>query len=432
MYWCFASKETILCFFTLILIDVSHPDWSKINKHIFILSEAGKPIYSRYGNEEKLVTIMGVMQALVSFVQDSDDTLQSLVAGNRKYVFLVKGPLILVAVSSLEDSVPQLQLQLTYVYHQILSVLTGAQLEKIFEQLRNYDLRKLLGGTEKFLHNLLDMMDRDPSFFLESVQCLPIPVHYRDSIASSLQHAKTKSLVFAILITENQLITLVRPKKYNLHPADLHLIINLVNASTSFQSCESWLPICLPKFNDSGYLHAHISYLSEECPACLVLLSTDKDAFYELAESREKIIKRLTVKSNCIPVISEAITTNKYGLDYIIGSEIWHFLYKSKTYGQFVSPKCRPPYNTVEEQTRLQELYKYLHHRMHASAKPLKLVYRLRSQEALLGWISETFELYAVFNPLVSKTVAIGNVKRLMAIIKQEEDKLFIVNARTF
>ena len=47
------------------------------HKHVFILSISGKPIYSRYGKEEKLVSLFGVMQALVSIVQDDKDTLRS-------------------------------------------------------------------------------------------------------------------------------------------------------------------------------------------------------------------------------------------------------------------------------------------------------------------------------------------------------------------
>ncbi len=31
---------------------------------------------------------------------------------------------------------------------------------------------------------------------------------------------------------------------------DLHLILNLVNGSTSFQTAESWTPICLPRFDN--------------------------------------------------------------------------------------------------------------------------------------------------------------------------------------
>ena len=57
-------------------LDPSNPAWAKHEKHVFILSLAGKPIYSRYGNEDKLASIMGVMQALVSFVEDDKDELE--------------------------------------------------------------------------------------------------------------------------------------------------------------------------------------------------------------------------------------------------------------------------------------------------------------------------------------------------------------------
>jgi len=67
----------------------------------------------RYGNEDKLVTIFGVMQALVSFVQANQDTIRSIHAGNSKFVFLIKGPIILVSVSRTTESVSQLVLQLT-------------------------------------------------------------------------------------------------------------------------------------------------------------------------------------------------------------------------------------------------------------------------------------------------------------------------------
>ena len=67
---------------------------------------------NRHGNEEQLVTLFGVMQALVSVVEDGKDSIETLVAGNTKFVFLHKSPLILVVVSKMKDSVLQLQLQL--------------------------------------------------------------------------------------------------------------------------------------------------------------------------------------------------------------------------------------------------------------------------------------------------------------------------------
>lgn len=87
--------------------------WLAQKKHIFVLSQAGKPIYSRHSSEDKLVTVMGVMQALVSFVQDGNDMIRSVHAGDTNFVFIARGPLILVTVSKTLESVPQLVLQLS-------------------------------------------------------------------------------------------------------------------------------------------------------------------------------------------------------------------------------------------------------------------------------------------------------------------------------
>lgn len=89
------------------------PDWLNQREHFFVLSSAGKPIYSLHGNEDKLATLYGVMQALVSVVQANQDVIMSIHAIGIKFVFLLKGPLILVAASRRNLSVQQIQLQLT-------------------------------------------------------------------------------------------------------------------------------------------------------------------------------------------------------------------------------------------------------------------------------------------------------------------------------
>ena len=73
---------------SMLLTDIHSPLWVSHRKHIFILSISGKPIYSRYGKEEKLVSLFGIMQALVSFVQDDRDSLRFInyYASNIYYI----------------------------------------------------------------------------------------------------------------------------------------------------------------------------------------------------------------------------------------------------------------------------------------------------------------------------------------------------------
>lgn len=63
--------------------DVSSEAWRSHRKHVFVLSEAGKPIYTRYGTEEALSSTMGVMMALVSVVEADKNIIRSIHAGQN-------------------------------------------------------------------------------------------------------------------------------------------------------------------------------------------------------------------------------------------------------------------------------------------------------------------------------------------------------------
>ena len=91
------------------------PGWRGKLKHFFILSEAGKPIYSRHGDEDQLASLMAVMQATVSFVQDMGDNIRAIRAKGTTIVFLNRKPLILVGVSHMSDNVTQLIVQLVRI-----------------------------------------------------------------------------------------------------------------------------------------------------------------------------------------------------------------------------------------------------------------------------------------------------------------------------
>lgn len=88
------------------------PIWRGHKKHIFILSEAGKPIYSLHGSEDKLAILFGIIQALVSFVENTQDVLTSIHARGIQFVFMIKSHLVFVAASRTNMSVAQLQMQL--------------------------------------------------------------------------------------------------------------------------------------------------------------------------------------------------------------------------------------------------------------------------------------------------------------------------------
>ena len=186
-------------------------------------------------------------------------------------------------------------------------------------------------------------------------------------------------------------------KKYFIHPADLHLIFNMINSTESFKHSESWTPLCLPKFDSSGFLHAHVSYLTEDSPACLLLITTDRNAFFDLSQAKAKIVERLResimIKDEFIVIIliaerhgvltslSSAVESVKYNTSSIDLGEMRHFLYKSRTSAQFTSPDLSECYQVPENHQRLQRLYLTIQNRFLSLSQPLKLCHHSTEHE---------------------------------------------------
>lgn len=169
-------------------------------------------------------------------------------------------------------------------------------------------------------------------------------------------------------------------------------------------------------------------------------------------------------RSNVLKAINDAINSKGINLRTIGMAEIRHFLYKSKSNAQLLCSEITVPYNTAEEFYRLESLYYDVHHRIHNSSRPLKLIYELHEKEIILAWVSQLYclridhcralsmskspnekqksifasqvttgyELYVTFEPTVDKNLVITLVNKLLSWIKKEEELLFILNAPTF
>lgn len=134
---------------------------------------------------------------------------------------------------------------------------------------------------------------------LKYVPILRIPLHrcvyekkaYKLSSVGLKVCQKLKEVVFGLLIVDGKIICQIRMDRYRLHPFDALLVLNLVASTESFKSGENWTPICLPQFDSSGFLHAYVSYLSDDCQACLLLLTVHNDVFHSLSEAKQKFVR---------------------------------------------------------------------------------------------------------------------------------------------
>ncbi|KAK6520879.1 Vacuolar fusion protein mon1 [Arthrobotrys conoides] len=406
--------------------------WRSRKKHFFILSSAGKPVYSRYGDETVVSQFMGVIQTIISFFQEGSDPLKSFSAGKHRFTILQEGHLYLVGVSSLGETDIQLRTQLDMLYTQVLSTLTLTTVAKVFGERENFDLRRLLGGTEVFLDGLSDAMVRgEPNILLGSLECVKMRKHVREKINNVFMKCRTNNLLYGLIIADGRLVSVIRPKRHSLHPPDLQLFISMLFSASTFKGGgEHWTPICLPKFNAKGFLHAYICFFQPEI--ALVLISPTREAFFEMKEVKDNIIEQLD-RQGSITIIEGAVKRGRYlASDLIEGTVIQHFLYKSKGNVQFTMPSFDPHFSSPHARRRLMILYQRLHAAVHARSAILKVHHSIRRRSVSLAWVTPAFELYCVAGAGTPRNVLAKHANMIVGWVKKEEERLFIVGGATF
>jgi hypothetical protein len=89
----------------------------------------------------------------------------------------------------------------------------------------------------------------------------------------------------------------------------MHLLLNTLATSATLRTVETWLPICLPKFNPAGFVHAYISFVRTDVG--LVFISADRDAFEPLCGWKAQVEETLN-KDGVLNKIEASIKTHPY------------------------------------------------------------------------------------------------------------------------
>lgn len=279
-------------------------------------------------DEEESAVQAGVIQALVSNFSDcGPKTLERKSIENLKLprrctrvVYLLREPLYLAVISTwsqggylFSDPTTSLKAQLEVLHAGVVSLISEHQLHQMFSRGHNFDLRRMLEGTDGILESLVAKMQTDFGLSLgaggggwclrpfrmdlklreDLTSCLNLERCKNVSIAKALAAPpernlsfsssrggldprsilkelppRPKDLLYVLLVSaEGQLITLLRSRKRYAYPLDLHLLINTISSMSRRSAREAgtvnWVPICLPRFAPQGMVQAHISWLGK-------------------------------------------------------------------------------------------------------------------------------------------------------------------------
>ncbi|KAK3695342.1 DUF254-domain-containing protein [Podospora appendiculata] len=429
--------------------------WKSKLKHYMILSSAGKPIYSRHGDLSLINSSMGVVQTIISFYEGAQDPLLGFTAGNARFVIAIEGPLYFVAISRLGESDAQLRSQLEALYMQILSTLTLPTLKGIFVHRPSTDLRKPLEGTESLLSSLADSFTRgSPSALLGALECLRLRKSQRHAINNAFLKTRSDKLLYGLIVAGGKLVSVIRPRKHSLHPSDLQLIFNMLFESGGIKAGggENWIPLCLPAFNNRGYLYMYVSFFdanpdsvsaepvqerssSHQDEIAIILISPDKESFYDLQEVRDKLAQQLS-KNGSLAIVKAAAKDGRPRISVIApGAPISHFLYKSRANVQFCMSALDPAFDgpgKAVARRKLMSLYHQIHASMHAKHSHLKVLHCVGEDAASLAWVTPIFEFYCVAGPNISRAVMTQGANKIIQWAKREEERLFIIGGGVF
>jgi hypothetical protein len=306
------------------------PRWLARRKHFFILSDAGKPVWSRYGDAANLSGFAAAVSAMlasaseqlcrssvdasgrsvanervVSFALDgekSGTSASSRSSHTCRVVCLSRNGLTYVALSRVPgESRAALTRQLRLLRYQTLFVLTSAVERAVLKSGSKFDPRRLLrdetGGADAALGALAHAATWDPGAFLGAWAPLPFSNTKRTLVHRALQRALTsapsfgtsgdrrtnakRARVFAAVVAtathvvavaaeETRSTTKKRAAERDALPArpdDVYLLTHFARHVGAFRANdETFAPVCLPRRDPNTFAHAHVSFLSTREP----------------------------------------------------------------------------------------------------------------------------------------------------------------------
>ena len=276
-------------------------------RHFFIMTEGGKPIYSRYGDAIENSTIFATLSAIITkytIFNNIDDKKEELnVISNSKnlIVFNKKSSLIFIALSKKNDRVSLLKSQLEFLYLQLMSILT----ENFFIKLEDNPSKYLssITGSEILFENMIKYTSHSFVSLFNSYQILKCD--FREKLNKICEDNLGKARLM-IILNSNEIISLSHHPDIKIISSDIILLQNLIFSSENLKLTESWIPICLPGISKEGYLQLYCKFDSYGIGICYLTENIEPKYFMLFIQQYRKVYQKL-IKENLISKIIDTI-----------------------------------------------------------------------------------------------------------------------------
>lgn len=251
----------------------------KKKRQVFVLTEAGKPIYTRYGDETSLCNVMATFSVIVHKMREykGDGTAQnihSIITNVNRTVFLKKNQLFFIIITTKpSDTILRLQNVLETLSFQITFAITGLYI-KTLKDSPSYDPQEKLNMHKEVLTWGINSSQNSLSNIFNAFMPFPLSYQKRKKIMQSLKTYEGEGIIYKMLLTQHNIIA-IDCNDYVLTTQEINALFHLINSKFKFVAIDFWLPICIPSISEDGYLNQYFRWINEDF-GCL-LLSADSN-----------------------------------------------------------------------------------------------------------------------------------------------------------
>ena len=174
--------------------------------------------------DQKAATRVGVIQALISNYESlgheelqrrSKEILE--LPSSSRISFVLKPPLYLAAVSQWGEDEVTLSNHLEFLYYAIISIVSAAKLNRLFDRAANFDLKRVLDGTDGILDSLMTGLQTEAAPLYDSLHPLRLQYVLRAEAGAALVPSKDqvrpRDALYALLVGPAGIITLAKRKR---------------------------------------------------------------------------------------------------------------------------------------------------------------------------------------------------------------------------
>lgn len=437
---------------------------------LFVFTLAGKRVWCSDSNisEEAMSSLTGLCSAVMGVCEQVGEAIRCVSAGSTRLVCLRRGELVLVGMGKMHCEA-YLARELEFAYEVVVMALTRG-VHKVLASSPGYDMRDLLGSTGTVLSSLETWGRTRPELFLGACRAARLEPATRAQLGHVLLSARKVSeqqVVFGVVLVGDALVSCLAMGSGDrrLKATDVVLLANYVASQRAalVAADASWLPLCLPRFDDRGYLHAHVAFLDPTSDLCLVLVAADDspETFDTLRHVSQAIHNALD-RDGVLPALNDAndetaraaasiaaearadhfvlarrrpfgaskSSTNHDIAQYVaspstLSTDLWreyHALALRLRTGS-AQPQHTLPHDPVMTNSNLGGAT--AHDLFEAPVVPNALVYTTVNAITYVALAGATFELYAAFASLAPPADLAKRTHFILRLLKQDEAHAF-------